>query len=507
MKTGPMQKIRYWQLLFLLTALVMILNVVVVIFSLSRLSQTYDAVERTMQMMMSIRATYSAIQDIEISERDYLLWGNEDALQIYRDSVAAAVDGMQKIDAIEYDVQAFANLVNFETLLSRRLHVNSLDELRFPYAGTPTSAESWSVPESAALLQELRATMLDIEESHAVLLSSRRVGLHTGERAISLAMAFVTAFGVLSIALMYRALKRSLVQQQHWESELLRQKAGLEELVSKRTAALQTSNRELARSNRELEDFAFIASHDLQEPLRKILAFGDRLKERCGEALGTHVDYLTRMQSAATRMSMLIQDLLEFSRVTSKPKAFRQVSLNTVLADVLDDLEQTIDESSATIRTDSLPDIWADNTQMHQLLLNLIGNALKFRSAEKAPEVRITARTLLTPLPGPLVEQEILELHVIDNGIGFDSKYTKRIFTPFQRLHTRSEYSGTGIGLALCRRIIERHSGDLTVSSKVGHGSDFTIFLPVKHKAPGGDHPAEIMLRDPPLQELSQYAS
>tara|TARA_R110001599_G_scaffold353231_1_gene591121 strand:+ start:205973 stop:207481 length:1509 start_codon:yes stop_codon:yes gene_type:complete len=502
-----MPKIRYWQLLFLLTALVIILNVVVVIYSLARVSQTQDAVQQARQIMMTIRATYSAIQDVEISERDYLLWNNEDAQQIYRDSVAKVVEGVQRIRTSQYDGHTFAKLVGFESLLMRRLHVSSLDELSFPYAGTPSSLETWSIPENAALLQEIRSTILDIEQSYGVLLSSRNGELEASERNISIAVSLVTTLGVLGIALMYRALKRSLARQQRWETELLQQKQALEDMVASRTAALQFSNRELERSNRELEDFAFIASHDLQEPLRKILAFGDRLKARSGDALGENVDYLNRMQSAAARMSMLIQDLLEFSRVTAKPKEFEQVSLNAVLAGVLEDLEESINASKTSIRADPLPDIQADSTQMRQLLLNLISNAIKFVSVEKTPEVRITANTKLLSVPATLSDQEFLELHVIDNGIGFDSKYTERIFTPFQRLHSRSEYTGTGIGLALCRRIVERHSGELIASSKVGHGTDFTVILPVRHESPDVDTASESLPPGTLLQESNQHAS
>lgn len=502
-----MPKIRYWQLLFLLTAMVMILNVVVVIYSLSRVSQTQDAVQQARQIMMTVRATYSAIQDVEISERDYLLWNNDDALQIYRDSVAKVVEGVQRIRTSQYDGHTFAKLVGFESLLMRRLHVDSLDELSFPYAGIPSSLETWSIPENAALLQEIRSTILDIEQSYGVLLSSRNGELEASERNISIAVSLVTALGVLGIALMYRALKRSLARQQRWETELLQQKQALEDMVARRTAALQISNRELERSNRELEDFAFIASHDLQEPLRKILAFGDRLKARSGDALGKDVDYLNRMQSAAARMSMLIQDLLEFSRVTAKPKEIGQVSLNAVLAGVLEDLEESINASKATIRTDPLPDIQADSTQMRQLLLNLISNAIKFVSAEKTPEVRITASTQILSVPATRADQEFLELHVVDNGIGFEAKYTERIFKPFQRLHSRSEYTGTGIGLALCQRIVERHGGHLMAYSKVGFGSNFTIILPLRHELADVDTASENLASDPKLQESNQHAS
>lgn len=227
----------------------------------------------------------------------------------------------------------------------------------------------------------------------------------------------------------------------------------------------------LEKSNRELQDFASIAAHDLQEPLRKIQTFGDRLLTRYGAELSTEPrDYLERMLSSARRMRRLIDDLLTYSRVTTRAQPFVAMDLNQIVRDVLSDLELRIEQTRGKVETGQLPTVQADPSQIHQLLLNLLSNALKFHKPGEPPEVRISATTEL----GRCI------LSIKDNGIGFDEKYLDRIFTIFQRLHGRQEYEGTGVGLAVCRRIVERHGGSITARSRPGHGAEFRVELPIR---------------------------
>jgi light-regulated signal transduction histidine kinase (bacteriophytochrome) len=229
----------------------------------------------------------------------------------------------------------------------------------------------------------------------------------------------------------------------------------------------------LKRSNRELSDFAHVASHDLQEPLRKVTAFGDRLQAKFGDALGDQgKDYLARMQSAASRMQRLIEGLLSFSRVTTKAKPFEPVDLNKVTTDVLSDLEVRIQESGGRVDVSSLPTLSADPLQMRQLFQNLISNALKFHKDDQQPVITVSA-----------AEQAgtSFQITIEDNGIGFDEQYAERIFGVFQRLHGRQEYEGSGIGLSVCRRIVERHGGSIEARGTPGEGATFRIVLPAEH--------------------------
>jgi PAS domain S-box-containing protein len=228
---------------------------------------------------------------------------------------------------------------------------------------------------------------------------------------------------------------------------------------------------ELQRSNAELQDFAAVASHDLQEPLRKIQSFADELKLSIGNRIDAEEqDTLKRMISAAGRMRTLINDLLAFSRITAMAKPFVPVDLGLTVKEVLSDLEARTRDTKGRIEVCELPTIDADPMQMHQLLQNLIGNGLKFHAPGVAPIIKISGKN-----GGPNYQ-----LSITDNGIGFDEKYLDRIFTVFQRLHGRKEYEGTGMGLAICRKIAERHGGQINARSAPGAGSTFTITLPMK---------------------------
>ncbi|MDQ1708055.1 MAG: two-component system, LuxR family, sensor kinase FixL [Pyrinomonadaceae bacterium] len=250
-------------------------------------------------------------------------------------------------------------------------------------------------------------------------------------------------------------------------------------------AKLKSYSAKLERSNSELQDFAQIASHDLQEPLRKILAFGERLKAKAGEALDAECqDYLQRMFNAAGRMQTLINDLLTFSQVETQAQVFDAVNLGVIAREVSNDLEALIEQSGGRVEIGELPTLAADPVQMRQLLQNLIGNALKYCRAGVPPEVRISSEELTEPRHasinnnGALVGK-LIQVSVADNGIGFDEKYLDRIFNMFQRLHKKGEYEGTGVGLAICRKIVDRHSGTITARSSPGQGTTFVVTMPV----------------------------
>ena len=255
-----------------------------------------------------------------------------------------------------------------------------------------------------------------------------------------------------------------------------------EELIGQ----LQDVGSRLKESNRELEGFAVTASHDLKEPLRKILLFSDRLKDKYGQQVGEQGrDYLDRMQNAAIRMQSLIDGLLTLSKVTSSAQSPVPVDLAEAAKEAVSDLETRIEQAGGRVQIEDLPIIDGDALQLRLLMQNLISNAVKFRAPDRPPVVRVfslnqhnnDSRTTVT------AGEKVCCIAVQDNGIGFDERHADRIFGIFERLQSRSEYDGTGIGLATCRKIAERHGGSITATSNPGQGSMFVVTLPVRHFA------------------------
>lgn len=240
---------------------------------------------------------------------------------------------------------------------------------------------------------------------------------------------------------------------------------------------LAEQHRELQRSNAALDEFASVASHDLQEPVRKILSFGDLLSTSLGPALDSRArEYLARMISAATRMRTLINDLLLYSQVTTRVQPFVATDLAGIAQEVIADLETAIAESGGRVEVGELPVIAADPLQMRQLLQNLLGNALKYRQKDTPPVVRLSCSS---------PDAQHRSITVTDNGIGFNEKHAAKIFRMFVRLHGRGEYEGSGIGLSICRKIVERHGGTITATSTAGNGATFTVTLPTTQAAIG----------------------
>lgn len=255
--------------------------------------------------------------------------------------------------------------------------------------------------------------------------------------------------------------------------------------VDKLNRSLDRSNRELKRSNDELEQFAHIAAHDLQEPLRKICAFGQLLRDEYGEALDDQGrEYIEFMVDASSRQQHLVKDLLTYSRVGAQARQFVPVDLNAVLKSTLEDLSVTLKATDGQVEVAEMPSVTADRSEMKQLFLNLIGNALKYRSPERVPRVAIRAETL-NDLGSIERRRNFCRIYIEDNGIGFDQAMAEKIFEPFRRLHARADYEGTGIGLAIVRKILFHHGGTITAKGRPGHGSLFVVTLPIAKTVEG----------------------
>jgi light-regulated signal transduction histidine kinase (bacteriophytochrome) len=250
---------------------------------------------------------------------------------------------------------------------------------------------------------------------------------------------------------------------------------------------VQERTRELQKSNNELEQFAYIASHDLQEPLRKIITFIGLLNKALPEVDEKAKDFLKKIEYSSERMSTLIKDILNYSQLSKPGERFKSIDLNESLKTVIIDFELVIEQKNAVIKSDPLPHIEAIPMQINQLFYNLISNSLKFVDNERSPVIEITARSLspheIAMYSDLIPTQTYFLIQVRDNGIGFDEKFLDQIFTIFQRLNTRQSFSGTGIGLALCKKIVLNHNGHITASSEENKGAMFSVILPQKQPA------------------------
>ncbi|NUQ01447.1 MAG: two-component sensor histidine kinase [Armatimonadetes bacterium] len=263
-------------------------------------------------------------------------------------------------------------------------------------------------------------------------------------------------------------LEREIAERKRAEEALRRVQRELERRVEERTAALRRSNEELERSNMELQQFAYVASHDLQEPLRMVASYLQLLERRHGASLDEEGrQYVDFAVDGARRMQELIRALLAYSRIDQRSRPFTATDLNQVLQTALTDLQPSIQDAGASVTAEKLPVVMGDSSQLLQLFENLLGNAIKFHG-EQPPRVRITAE----------LEGESWRLCFEDNGIGIEREYHERVFDIFTRLQRRDRYPGTGIGLAICRRVAERHGGRIWVESAPGEGSRFWVVLP-----------------------------
>jgi signal transduction histidine kinase len=291
------------------------------------------------------------------------------------------------------------------------------------------------------------------------------------------------------------------------EQKLMAINKNLEKEVEERTISqqkIQSLNTQLLdnilqlkATNEELERFAYVASHDLQEPLRKIIIFGDRLTAKYGTVLGEDgVDYIGRMKKASERMQSLIKNILSFSKSVANAGPFEETNLNNLINEVLSDLQLYIEQKNAVFNIDKLPELKIIPTQFRQLIQNLIINALKFSKDDVSPVIAISAEKIKgMTIPGistEMYDEPYWKISITDNGIGFDEKYAEQIFMIFKRLHSFDQFEGTGIGLSICKKIVEKHNGFINATSRPGHGATFNIIIPQKQPdLTNGETPAK----------------
>ena len=325
-----------------------------------------------------------------------------------------------------------------------------------------------------------------VETGKATMLGTGRTVEGLRKDGSAFPMDLVLSESVIAGVRVYTGVFRDISRRRQGEREAREREGQLRQRavdLSAALGALDAQKKTLEQSNSELEQFAYVASHDLQEPLRKIQAFGTRLVASESENLSERgADYLGRMHNAAERMQVLINDLLTYSRVRVRAKESAPVDLRSVVDGVLSDLEIAIEEADAEITFAELPVLWGDPVQFRQLFQNLLGNALKFRVPDRKPVIQIGVALEVgdaaMEIESTFAPNERWRVTVEDNGVGFDQVYADRIFGIFQRLHGRSEYEGTGVGLAVCKKIVEQHDGTIEAESDVGAGARFVMRFP-----------------------------
>lgn len=477
-----------WSLILIATLVLLGVNAWQTDRAIRDLYRNENSADTTKAVLRTIKDFYSAVQDAELGIRGHLLAQNDTFLAPYFESLDKIKSNLLLLKGYPYQIEGQVDRVNqLEQLLVNHLtkmglHINATEEQqRDSYeAGilSPSVLESYQWMENFRhIVEQMESLEYDLLEQQSKIAAQSYARLRE-------TMVVAVSVSVILIILIALLVRRTIRAQQ---LESMR----LERMVERRTHQLAHYSEELKASNRELQDFAFVASHDLQEPLRKIRTFGDRLQMQLPADDSQAGDYIRRMQKSAERMSSLIADLLEFSRVSTTQRSFTNVDLAEIFEEVTENLELKIADTHAVVRQENLPTIEADAPQMRQLFQNLISNALKFVKDGQPPEVLITCRQIVHK------NAEAAELIFSDNGIGIDPQFAEKIFTPFQRLHGRDQYEGTGIGLAICRRIVERHNGRISVTSNEQGGSTFHIILPL--------HPGVVTNAPPSVTEQATH--
>ncbi len=435
--------------------------------------ETSDRVNQSRKILQKLEGVLSSVKDAETGQRGYLLTGRKSYLDPYelaiktinqqivelKTSLIAEPDQQQQIKILEPLVrQKLAELQ--ETV---DLKKNQASEAALQVVLTNQGKN---------FMDQIRMVIQQMQVKQNEQLQNWLKAKDEQAFAGQWIFLFGMVLNLFGFYLVYHAIQQETSERRQAEASFKQLNLELESRVQERTAELEEANANLSYSNRELEQFAYVASHDLQEPLRAVNSYAQLLSRKYQGNLDAKADkYLGYIMEGATRMQQLISDLLEFSRVGTRAKALQPTDCELVLRQVLDNLKIAIIESRTRVTHDPLPTVMGDEIQLIQLLQNLIGNAIKFR-CEESPQVHISTEQT----------QNEWVFSIRDNGIGMEAEYFDRIFTIFQRLHSKSEYPGTGIGLAVCKKIVERHGGRIWVESTPGVGSAFYFTIPARGK-------------------------
>ena len=426
-------------------------------------------VTHTHLVLEKIDAVLADMVDAETGERGYILTGEQSYLEPYADARAHVFQNVEELRALTADNPIQQHALNqLEPLIATDLlTLQARIEIR-DRSGLAAAAKEFREGPSKLRMDEIRGVIKEMRSTENVLLKSRSEEAERNSRTFRIVIVGGEILAVAFLCLAGITVRQEMELRKRAEEEIRQFNISLERRVADRTAELAEKAKDLARSNAELQQFAYVASHDLQEPLRMVASFTQLLAKRYGDKLDNDArDFINYAVDGATRMQTLISDLLTYARVGTQGRPLASTECEELLSRVLENLKLIIEESGAAITHDPMPVVMADSQQLGQLFQNLLTNAIKFRG-EESPRIRISAER----------KGSEWRISVRDNGIGISKEHADRIFVIFQRLHTKTEYPGTGIGLAICKKIVERHGGHIWVEPFPEGGSTFCFTIP-----------------------------
>jgi len=450
---------------------ILILVSVVSFMSLSQNGNDRAWVTHTYVVLEKLDAVLTNLIDAETGQRGYIITGEVSYLEPYNNARAHVYQNLAELRTLTADntnQQRALDLLEPATAtmlstLQERIDIRDRE-------GLAAAAELVRTGSAKLHMDEIRALIAGMRLEENGLLKSRSEEADASLRKIRIVIVVGEILGFAFLSMAGAIVGQEMRRRTRAEREIRELNTDLERRVAERTAELDERAKELARSNSELQQFAYVASHDLQEPLRMVASFTQLLAKRYKDKLDDDArEFINFAVDGATRMQTLISDLLTYARVGTQGKSLAPTDCETLFNRVVESLKFVIEDSGAVISRDPLPMVMADAQQLGQLFQNLLTNAIKFRGKEP-PSIKISVEK----------DRSDWKISVRDNGIGISQEHADRIFVIFQRLHTKTEYPGTGIGLAICKKIVERHGGRIWVEPSTGEGSTFCFTIPVK---------------------------